>query len=243
MNLTVDIGNTRTKIGVFEGDQLQEKWIWEKWEIKDLFQLVTNQRIENVILSTVAGSVNNKLKRFFRSGFCYIELDSHTPLPIRNLYKTPETLGKDRLAAVVGAYQLYTEEACLIIDAGTCITYDFLRADGAYLGGNIAPGLHMRLEAMHKFTAQLPKVEIKENDQMIGQSTQSAMQNGGIWGAILEIEGYIRYAQSKFGQINVILTGGDADFFAKKMKSRIFVNHNLVLIGLNKILNYNVECL
>lgn len=243
MNLAIDIGNTRTKIGVFQGAKLLEKRIWENWKSQDLFQLITNQKIENIILSTVGESVKEDLRQYFRSGFCYIELESHTPLPIRNLYRTPETLGKDRLAAVIGAYQLYTAEACLVIDAGTCITYDFLSADGAYLGGNIAPGLGMRLAAMHHFTARLPQVEIEENDQLIGQSTHSAMQNGGVLGMMLEIEGYIQFAQSRFGQINVILTGGDADFFAKKMKNEIFVNHNLVLVGLNKILNYNVECL
>ena len=118
---------------------------------------------------------------------------------------------------------------------------EVLRKDGIYLGGNIAPGLQMRLKAMHAFTERLPEVMLTDEITAIGYSTESAMQNGAQWGAILEAEGFVDQMAAKLGAVNVILTGGDADFFAKKMKRKIFVHHNLVLSGLNKILSYNVE--
>lgn len=241
MNLTIDIGNTRIKLGLFEKERLLEKWIWEDWSVEELFSLATNQKVKNVILCNVGKTVPEKITKVLINNFFYIELNTNTPLPIQNTYKTPETLGKDRLAAVVGAYSIFPNQNCLVIDAGTCITYEFLSADGVYLGGNIAPGLEMRLKAMHHFTAKLPLVETGEIENVIGFDTKSAMRNGAQLGAALEIQGFIDWCGSEWGSINVILTGGDADFLVKNLKSQIFVNPNLVLQGLNKILNYNVE--
>ena len=241
MNLAIDIGNTRTKIGVFSGDQLLHKEVWEKWSLREIQQLATNQKVKKVILSTVGGRLDKIIEQFLEEHFFFVPLNLNTHLPVTNAYKTPETLGKDRLAAVVGAFALYPDSNCLVIDAGTCITYDFLRHDAVYLGGNIAPGLRLRLKAMHTFTASLPELELGEVDELIGTSTEHAMRNGAQLGALMELEAFIRAFESEFGALKVILTGGDAIFFAKKMKREIFVNHNLVLTGLNKILNYNVE--
>ncbi|GJM32338.1 MAG: type III pantothenate kinase [Saprospiraceae bacterium] len=243
MNLTVDIGNTRTKIGVFNGSQLVEKIVWQKWEPEDLFTLATNQTAQNVILSTVAKSLSEKVAHIFQKHFYYLELTAETPLPIENKYKTPQTLGKDRLAAVVGAFALFPKTNVLVVDAGTCITYDLLTKEGVYQGGNISPGLKMRIEAMHQMTNRLPLVPMELPEEALGKTTQTALQNGALLGAILEFEGFLAMFEAEFGQVKVILTGGDADFFAKKRKRKIFVNPDLVLIGLNKILNHNVECL
>ena len=240
-NLAIDIGNTRIKLGLFEGRDLVEKKVSQGWTAEEIIQLATNQQVKNVILSNVADSIPAKLKDYLTTNFFFIELDENTALPIANRYKTPQTLGKDRLAAVVGAYQLYPKTNCLIVDAGTCITYDVLTATGEYLGGNIAPGINMRYEAMHHFTARLPKVEKKEENDWIGRTTEEALINGGALGVCLELEGFIGLCEEKIGKINVILTGGDADFLAKTLKSKIFVNQNLVLIGLNKILAHNVD--
>lgn len=241
MNLVIDIGNTRTKAGLFRNGKLEYREARENREIGDLLALATNHKAENVILSTVADAVATPLREALASRFFFMELSAATPLPIKNLYRTPETLGKDRLAAVVGAYALYPGQACLVVDAGTCITYDLLSSGGDYLGGNISPGIAMRLKAMHTFTARLPLVAPGPLEEWIGDSTEAALRNGGQLGALLEAEGYLRYCRSRFGAIHGIFTGGDADFFAKNLKSEIFVNHNLVLIGLDQILNYNVK--
>lgn len=241
MNLAIDIGNTRAKIGLFDGSVLLEKQIWETWTLEKIKNLTTNQNVKNVIFSNVGRKMPEDMEAYLRQNFFCIELDTQTPLPIQNAYKTPETLGKDRLAAVVGAFEMFPNQSCLVIDAGTCITYDLLRWDGVYLGGNIAPGLEMRLKAMHHFTANLPLLTVGKTENLIGYSTESAMRNGAQFGTILEIQGFIDWSRSELGEINVILTGGSVEIFVKNLKSQIFVNPNLVLSGLNKILNYNVE--
>ena len=241
MNLVIDIGNTRAKAGLFSHGKLAYREARENWEIDDLMALATNHEVKNVILSTVAGAVAGPIEEALASRFFFMELDAATPLPIKNRYRTPETLGKDRLAAVVGAYALFPGQACLVVDAGTCITYDLLNGEGVYLGGNISPGIGMRLKAMHAFTARLPLVAPGPLENWVGDSTETALRNGGQLGALLETEGYLSYCRSRFGALRAIFTGGDADFFVKNLKSEIFVNHNLVLIGLDQILNYNVK--
>ena len=160
------------------------------------------------------------------------------------MYKRqPKTLGKDRLAAVVGAFALYSGENTLVIDAGTCIKYDLITLKGVYSGGSISPGINMRFQGLHTFTAQLPLLEKKAVRNLIGSNTTTAIRTGVQLGAILEMEGFIKKYEDQFGRINVILTGGDANYFANNLKSKIFVNHQLVLIGLNKILNHNVQLL
>jgi type III pantothenate kinase len=241
MNLTIDIGNTRTKLGFFKEKSLVKKLTWEEWKWKDLKELLHNQKVKNIICSTVR-PIDKELNKHLNKHWYFINLDATTPLPIQNLYKTPKTLGKDRLAAVVGAKALFPKQACLVIDAGTCITYDLINEQGDYLGGNITPGLKMRFKAMQHFTAKLPlvkrRVKVKKT---IGQNTKEALQIGGGLGNILEMEAWIQLFQSKFEGINTTLTGGDAEYFAKRLKTKIFANPNLVLIGLNKILDYNVE--
>lgn len=240
MNLILDIGNTRTKIGVFRGHRLVKKMVWDQWTLRQVKELIEQKKITRVALSTVS-DLKNPVDNFFKKHFYYINLNANTALPIQNRYKTPQTLGKDRLAAVVGAFAEYPGQHNLVIDAGTCIKYDLITADGDYYGGSISPGIEMRFKAMHHFTAKLPLVERGRVQNFVGTNTKTALQTGGQLGAIAEANGFIRWYEEKYGQINVILTGGDSNFFAKKLKNRIFVNQNLVLTGLNKILNYNVE--
>lgn len=242
MNLTIDVGNTLTKLAIFDQEKLIHKTVWQQWDFQQLSDLITNHFVKKIIYSTVK-DIPKELTNWMHQHFFCIQLTANTPLPIKNLYKTPETLGKDRLAAVVGAYQLYPQTSCLIIDAGTCVTYDILTERGEYIGGNIAPGIAMRLKAMHHFTAKLPLLEIAQLEQKIGNTTETAMRSGAQWGLILEIEGHIRWCEKKFGRINVILTGGDTNFLDKNLKTKIFAHPNLVLVGLNKILNYNAEIL
>ena len=162
-------------------------------------------------------------------------------LPIQNLYSTPETLGVDRIAAVCGAQTTFPNEKCLVIDMGSCITYDYLNEKGEYHGGSISPGLNMRFKAVHTFTAKLPLVKPLADPALIGTTTASNIQSGVINGLTEEIKGIISLYQHKFGNIRVILCGGDAHFFENKLKGVIFAIPELVLIGLNSILSHNVN--
>lgn len=241
MNLTIDIGNTRTKLAVFDGDKLVERQHWEDWAIDDLLHFTTNHKVKNMILCSVGRRLDEESTVRLGKNLRLIQLEANTPLPIQNAYKTPQTLGKDRLAAVVGAFALFPGMNCLVVDAGSCITYDLLTADGVYLGGNIAPGLRMRLRAMHEFTARLPEVNLHPVQNWIGDSTQTAMNNGAILGTFLEIEGYRQRWEKEWGQLKVVLTGGDAGFLTQSMLTDTVHEPDLVFIGLNKILNHNVE--
>jgi len=243
LNLAIDIGNTRTKLGFFRKGRLQEKIYWESKDVEELEALLSNQNVKNIICSTVK-TVDTYFENSIKQNRFYLRLEADTPLPIKNTYRTPQTLGKDRLAAVVGAYELYPQQSSLVIDAGTCTTYDVIDAAGNYLGGNIVPGLEMRWKAMHHFTAKLPLVGKKKLPlEDIGKDTVSALRTGGALGTALEMDAWIQYFQQEYGVINTILTGGDGEYFAKRLKSKIFANSNLVLVGLNKILQHNVELL
>ena len=205
-------------------------------ELKDRFP-----GTDKAILSAVS-SVDAKLEYFLKSEFSYfLKIDHQTPVPIQNKYKTPETLGLDRLAAAVGANALFPDQDLLVIDAGTAITFDLVEKNGTFAGGNISPGLNCRFRALHEFTSRLPLVEASDEWPQIGLSTEDAIRAGVTTGMILEIEGMIELLRKNRPGLQAILTGGDALFFERRLKSPIFVKFEITLIGLNRILEYNVE--
>jgi type III pantothenate kinase len=168
-----------------------------------------------------------------------INLTEETKIPIVNLYETPSSLGKDRLASAVAASFLFPKQNAIVINAGTCITMDFVDKNNQYHGGNISPGIAMRLKAMNKFTARLPLVEACLNKNLIGKTTKEALQNGAVRGAIYEVEAFISRLTKEYGSLKVIISGGDAYFFGNQSNFKIFAHPNLVLAGLNEILNFN----
>lgn len=238
MNLIFDIGNTKIKYALFEGKELKQRWAMKKLSFEALDALYEEHNIDGAAL-LASGSIPEGLNEYLTEKGKYIKLDHKIALPIKNGYKTPETLGRDRIAAVVGAHDLYPDQNVLVIDAGTCITYDFLQADGLYLGGAIAPGIRLRYKAMHHFTAKLPLVKRQRFDDFVGYNTETCMQVGGQVAAALEMQGFIDAYLNRYHQLIVIITGGDTEYFVSQLKSKIFAIPNLVLIGLNKILNYN----
>ncbi len=241
-NLVIDSGNTRVKTALFENGKLLRKWTSESFDGEEILDRATNHAVENVILSTVGSTPSQAWEEEMSRRFYYRQLDIATPLPIDNRYDTPATLGKDRLAAVIGAWALYPGRNCLVVDAGTCMTLDVVSSEGAYLGGNISPGIQMRLRAMHEYTARLPLVDEGSGEgPVLGRSTETALQNGGVLGAALEIDALRIRLMDQFSDLLVVITGGDASVLANRVKSRIFEHSNLVLEGLNKILEYNVE--
>lgn len=238
-HLVIDHGNTRLKMGVFEGTELihsdrvpvQESAsiLWESWKETwkpDRIGLSTTVQLSGEEQSWVD---ENKVLQA-KGGLKY---------PFEILYKTPDTLGQDRLAAVSAVYTLYRKRNVLVIDCGTCITYDFLTADGRYPGGNIAPGLGMRLRSMHEYTDRLPLVGLPEEIRWIGQSTEEALQSGGVGMAILESKGFIFYLKENYGHLTTVLTGGDARYFKNHLMDECYVHPDLVLSGLNEILKNN----
>ena len=171
----------------------------------------------------------------------YLLLDHQTPLPIRNRYLTKETLGYDRIAAAVEASARFPGQDILIIDAGTAITIDFVNSENEFLGGNISPGLLMRYRALHEFTGKLPLVEPADQDALLGDDTEGAIRAGVQNGIIFELDGYINEQKKRYPRLQILMTGGDAVFFDKNLKNYIFVDLNLNLFGLHRILEYNVE--
>ncbi len=242
MNLIIDIGNTATKYYIFNSNKILYKGkIASEKEVNYTSLFNKFPEIRNIIISSVADdeanipqAIKNKLQKF-------IYLDENTDLPIKNKYKTKKTLGKDRIAAVVGAYDIYPNQNVLVIDAGTAITFDFINENAEYEGGNISPGLNMRFKALGKFTHKLPKLSQTPDFKFIGTSTNEAIISGVQLGIIFETDAYIDEFKQKYDNLKVILTGGDAFFFVNKLKNSIFANSNLTALGLNRILQNNVE--
>ncbi len=198
-------------------------------------------QLNKAILSSVK-PYDDELKQFLTENFeQFIELDHTTSLPIENLYETPETLGKDRLAATVGANELFPDQNLLVIDAGTAITYDLVSDKNQFLGGNISPGLEMRFKSLHQFTGKLPLVDKNEEFQPIGRNTTEAIRAGVQNGMIYELAQTIDFFNRNYQNLQIIMTGGDSNFFDKKLNYSIFVHFNLTLIGLNRILEYNAK--
>ncbi|MDR2936620.1 MAG: type III pantothenate kinase [Rikenellaceae bacterium] len=241
-NLAIDIGNTLVKTALFERGQVVDIFKSDELTVDFLERTIFPHHpdIENGIMISTRGPVPeverylaNRLKRFVR-------FDHTTPIPIKNLYETPETLGPDRLAAAVGAAAVDPGSNVLVVDFGTAITIDFITADGKFLGGNISPGAGARFKALHQFTGKLPLLELSEETQLLGKTSHHAIISGVINGIIYEIDGYIERLRKDFGNFKIIFTGGDGIFFAKRFKNPIFATYDLVVYGLNQILEHNV---
>ena len=239
LNLAIDIGNTRVKAGVFSGNEIVKTFSFDHWSLDIVVELKSALDIDRIIAGSVR-SLNKKEKIWFKHAPDVILLDHLTPLPVRIGYHTPETIGADRVAVIVGAWNMFKHESSLVIDAGTCITYDLIQSDGTYLGGNISPGLRMRLMAMHKFTQKLPQTDLSEWLIDMGTDTKTALQAGAQTGAMYEIRGFIQSYRELFEKLNILLTGGDSHFFVNKLKTKIFVTPELALQGLNGILEFNL---
>ncbi len=240
MNLVIDIGNTKTKLAVFQGNKIIFKSSGDlQLLLKDCISLKAKfKTIDKTIISSV-GNLNEQILVAIEKLFKVLILDSNTKLPFQNNYKTPKTLGVDRLALVSASVKQYPKRNVLIIDAGTCITYDFINAENRYLGGAISPGIRLRYRSLNNLTANLPLLDTKVPENIIGNSSIESIHSGVINGVLMEIKGAVQQYENKFEDLTVILTGGDADFLSKRLKSSIFANSNFLLEGLNFILEFN----
>ncbi len=236
-SLIIDKGNTKTKLAIFEGRELIEI-LPEGFPILEIQGIINDKNIDRILISSVGGSMSSITKNL--KNIEILELTSETSLPIKIDYETPNTLGVDRIANACAASVLFEGENVLVIDAGSCITYDMLNGNKTFIGGAISPGLKMRIQAMNNFTADLPLVEIVNLPSSLGKSTLQCLQSGVYFGILSEIEGFIELYQELGKDLKVILTGGDNSYFEKELKYPIFAHPNLTLKGLNEILLYNM---
>ncbi len=240
MNLIIDIGNTFAKLAVFNQKELQHK---KTVETKTVLEHVLHLKmkfpsLKQAIMSSV-GSIERSEINAIGDIIELLVLDRNTPLPFLNHYKTPDTLGVDRMALVCAAVSEFPNKDALIIDAGTCITYDFITQKHEYLGGAISPGLRMRYKSLNNLTANLPLLKSENPKHIIGRTTNEAIHSGVVFGIIKEIDGVIEAYMQEYSDLTVILTGGDAYFLSKQLKSSIFADSNFLLEGLNHILQFN----
>ena len=234
MLASIDIGNSLVKIGLFKEDKLYRT---ENVELSGILEFLLENNVRKVIISSVGqkNSVVSGLKKAYPN---LLILSPETKVPMTINYKTPDTLGIDRVAAAIGAIGNYNGPL-VVVDAGSCITCDLIDENNVFSGGTISPGLQMRLQAMHTFTSKLPLLKLSSPEQLVGNSTNEAMLSGVVNGSREEISGFIRQNQKKYHDLKVIICGGDAIYFDKIIEFNIFVLPNLVLEGLNAILRFN----
>ena len=240
MNLVIDIGNTRIKSALFVGNKLHTFKIFDSFE-----QLLADtdfiHKANHAIIGSVVEGLDSFIERLHQK-MPTIIFKSSIKIPLANLYQSVATLGSDRLSAAIASYYLHPNSNVLTIDAGTCIKYNFTNNLNEYLGGAISPGIRMRFKSLQHFTSKLPLVEPEWSySDVIGRNTQNSILSGVLNGSVAEVDGIIDSYKLLYPDILVLLTGGDSEFLAKRLKNSIFAHQNLVLNGLNDILNYNLE--
>lgn len=242
MILTVDVGNTRIKAAVFEGSTVVENFVFEKNELEKKIKKILKkfQNCSDLVVASV-GNIEKQSFLAFEKELNIHFLTHEDVFPFNNKYATPKTLGIDRMVLAAGATLQFPKQNRLVIDAGTCITYDFIDEKDNYLGGAISPGLRLRYEALHNFTARLPLLTLESPEHYIGNSTKEAIHSGVVNGFVYEIDGFIDEYRANFSNFIIILTGGDADFLAKRLKNTIFANSNFLLESLSQTFQYKID--
>jgi len=242
MLLAIDVGNTRIKYAVFEHHTLIEASFFDKSELEMVLQKILKNfpKIVDLIVSSVG---NAKIEAFSDiKKDLNLHVVSHTDaFPFENKYATPQTLGIDRMVLATGAVLQFPNQNRLVIDAGTCITYDFIDASDHYLGGAISPGIRLRYESLHNYTAKLPLLKKTEPLDFVGNSTNESIHSGTINGLVYEIDGFIDHYRERYPNFIIILTGGDAEFLSKRLKNTIFANSNFLLESLNQTFQYKIK--
>ena len=239
MLITIDVGNSRIKVAVFEQDILVELFVVEPNEAQIFFSEIFKQypKIEKALFSSV-GQFDQEVLTFIQNQVTTQIVHHQTKFPFRNHYATPETLGIDRMVLAAGATLMFPNKNRLVIDAGTCVTYDFVDQHNHYLGGAISPGIALRYKSLNDYTQNLPLLAKSEIDNLVGNSTENSIHSGIIHGLVFEMDGFISQYFHKYPDLTVILTGGDADFLAKRLKNPIFAHSNFLLESLRLLSTY-----
>ena len=240
LNLVVDIGNSSLKVAIFDKKLMTSKFIYTNQSLNIFSDLFKNNVIDNCLISNVS-TIDKNILDFLKINSNLFSINESINLPFINLYKTKNTLGHDRIALVSAAAIDFPDQNILIIDTGTCITYDFKNSKNEYLGGGISPGIQMRFKSLNSQTSKLPLSTINLDYKLIGDDTNSSINSGVVHGVISEINGIINQYQERFKNIKIILTGGDSNFLLKKIKNTIFADQNFLLKGLNYLLEDNIK--
>jgi type III pantothenate kinase len=240
LNLVVDIGNSSLKVAIFDKKLMTSKFIYTNQSLNIFSDLFKNNVIDNCLISNVS-TIDKNILDFLKINSNLFSINESINLPFINLYKTKKTLGHDRIALVSAAAIDFPDQNTLIIDTGTCITYDFKNSENEYLGGGISPGIQMRFKSLNSQTSKLPLSTINLDYKLIGDDTNSSINSGVVYGVISEINGIINQYQERFKNIKIILTGGDSNFLLKKIKNTIFADQNFLLKGLNYLLENNIK--
>ena len=236
--LCFDFGNTRRKAAVFINDVMSETIYLENDEIETLELIMEKYKPERTILSSVINH-NADIEKFLSQKSTFHKLSAATKINFTTPVGKPETIGADRLALIAAAVHFYPAKNNLIIGLGSCITYNFVNQSHQFLGGSISPGMDMRFKAMNDYTALLPLEKETWNFPLIGYDTRTNLQSGVLIGMAAEIEGIIGRYSSKYGNFNVVLTGGNSSYFAGQLKTRIFADHNFLFKGLYALSQLN----
>jgi type III pantothenate kinase len=242
MILTIDVGNTRIKGAVFEETTAFEYFIFEPQELEKKISNILKKyrKVTHLVVASVGITGKEAFLAFEKEVVLHF-VTHEDVFPFRNLYETPKTLGIDRMVLSAGATLQFPKCNRLIIDAGTCITYDFIDENDNYLGGAISPGLRLRYESLHRFTAKLPLLSFEDINALIGTSTAGSIHSGVINGLVHEIDGFIDEYEVLGSKFIIILTGGDTEFLAKRLKNTIFANSNFLLESLNQTFQYKID--
>jgi type III pantothenate kinase len=239
--IIIDLGNTLAKIAVFRGNSLFTEKVFKTGSYKNLVRFLNSQPIGSYCIVSGVVDFPAGFEKIIKNNFKTIVLDENTPIPLKNSYKTPGTLGNDRIAAAVAAWNEFPGRDILVIDAGTAVTTDLVSSKGEFYGGAISPGIDMRFKALHTFTGRLPLVKRTNIKYLTGTTTVESISSGVINGLVAEIDGIIDKYKLLYPEIISVFGGGDSIFLLKRLKNSIFARSNPVLNGLHLILNYNIE--
>ena len=242
MILTIDVGNTNVKVAVFKQFNIIDTFVFQKNNFQNNFQIIFKKHPNHTKAVLVSVSMLEEMDSIWlKNQIEVFEIHSESVFPFKNKYSTPASLGIDRMVLASGAVLQYPNQHVLIVDAGTCVTYDFITNTNEYLGGAISPGLRMRYQALNDYTAKLPILESNSPENYIGNSTDQSIHSGVVNGLCYEIEGFISEFSVKKEQFTIILTGGDAIFLANRLKSTIFADENFLLKSLHQLYTYSLQ--
>lgn len=230
------------KLAVADGGRIVEQRCAERFHLSSVDELLSAwPAADNAVVSSTRGDTEEVAAAVRRKVGRCLEFTARTPVPLRNAYRTPETLGRDRLAAAVGAAERFPGRNLFVVDFGTALTLDLVTADGTFRGGFISPGVRSRFRSLHDYTAKLPLCSPTEELLPLGVTTETAVMQGVMQGIAFEIEGHMDRIGAEYENLCTIFTGGDAKYFVKRIKNTIFADCNLVFRGLNRILEYNAS--